>query len=166
MTGRAVFVVTVLATCVAGCGSAGRAGGPAPDGGSRGFQAALAGRWSRDRQVDAAIGPPATDALLEVLEFAVDSEPGSLDEELRGELRRLGHRVVATARFFPRESADRWVITHRDGETFGCVVVPNVGLLAHRLSLLRGDTADRDVLIVQWDFPGMGRYVSAYRRAH
>jgi len=85
--------------------------------------------------------------------------------EIRAELARLRHRLVATAQAHEGGRAREWAVTHHDGGTYGCVVVPNLGVVAFRLSLIPGATSDRDLLFSEWPDPARKvRVVSAYKR--
>ena len=134
---------------------------------------ALAGAWSQAADVEASLGLAGGEGGPAALHFALDEKPGAgWDEdaaaEIRAELDRLKYRIVATAQVrLDDRPAHEWIVTHRDGETFCCVVVPNLGIVAHRLALIPGVTADRDLLFVEWETPGGAkRRVSAYRRGH
>ena len=114
--------------------------------------------------VDAPGGAAGPGAGPESVEFYPG---GKLDDagEMRDELDRLGHRVVGTVRVSvdgkePRE----WAITRYGGETFGCVAVPNFGVVAHRITLVRGDSPDVDQLTVGVQVPGENRRVTATYR--
>lgn len=151
----------------------GAAAGP-PTATDRHAPAALAGKWARAEDVGAALGFPAGFPAggPAAMEFSLDDKPGARwDEdqakEMKAAVGELKHTMVATARVrMGDKPAGDWVITHHDGATYGCAVVPNAGLVANRLSLVPGAAADRDLLFVEWDVPaGKGRTVSAYRRA-
>jgi hypothetical protein len=169
MAGR--FIAVVAVTLVAGCVPSGGAGAAREAGPGGGSIVALEGAWSREGGLDEILGFPRNEGP-QVLEFTADERARvrwkeEQRNEVHVELRRLGHRFVATAQVRPDEgAAHEWIITHRDGDTYGCVVVPNLGLLAHRLGLVPGAARDRDLLFVEWGTPeGERRLVSAYRRA-
>ena len=135
---------------------------------------AVSGAWAAAAEAEKLLGFAADEKVPAALQFKLDKKlwagwEENEAEEIRAELDSLGHRAIATAQVRAGKAEARgWIITHRQGNTYACVVVPNLGLLAHRLALVPGATAERDLLFVEWGIPdgaGEGRpRVSAYRR--
>ena len=174
MVSRVSPVAGAVLLWAAGLPAADRPSSPGkPPAGEDAAPRALAGKWSRADGIDKMLAFPPAKEIPAALEFTLDDKPGTRWEaaqarEIRAEFDRIRHRIVATAlvRAVGHWEKREWVITHHDGATYGCGVVPNFGIVIHRLALIPGATADRDLLFVEWGVEG-GKHglVSAYQRA-